>query len=91
MLADVYVQRRLVADDQQLLRRLRFAGIELDVAGLVRAAAFGKRSLDDIQIADALSWEQRSQLERDAPERLPLPSGRSARSSTVKTARSSHR
>ena len=28
MLADVYVQRRLGADDQQLLRRLRFAGIE---------------------------------------------------------------
>ena len=78
MLADVYVQRRLGADDQQLLRRLRFAGIDVDVAGLVRAAAYGKRSLDDIQIADALTWEQRSQLERDAPARLPLPSGRSA-------------
>ena len=78
LLADIYVQRRLGADDQQLLRRLRFAGLDLDVPSLVRAAAYGKRSLDDIQIADALSWEQRSQLERDAPARLPLPSGRSA-------------
>jgi ATP-dependent helicase HrpB len=78
MLADVYVERRLGANDRQLLRRLLFAGLDVDVAGLVRAAAYGKRSLDDIQIADALSWEQRSQLERDAPARLPLPSGRSA-------------
>ena len=78
LLADIYVQRRLGADDQQLLRRLRFAGLDLDVPGLVRAAAYGKRSLDDIQIADALTWEQRSQLEREAPGRLPLPSGRSA-------------
>ena len=78
LLADIYVQRRLGADEQQLLRRLRFAGLDLDVPGLVRAAAYGKRSLDDIQIADALTWEQRSQLEREAPARLPLPSGRSA-------------
>ena len=78
LLADIYVQRRLGADDQQLLRRLRFADLDVDVHGLVRAAAYGKRSLDDIQIADSLSWEQRSQLERDAPARLPLPSGRSA-------------
>ena len=78
MLADVYRQRRLGADDQQLLRRLRFAGLDVDVAGLVVAAAYGKRSLDDIQIGDALTWEQRSELEREAPLRLPLPSGRSA-------------
>jgi ATP-dependent helicase HrpB len=77
LLADAYMQRRLGADDQ-LLRRLQFAGVEVDVVGLVRAAAYGKRSLDDIQIAEALTWEQRSQLERDAPARLPLPSGRSA-------------
>ena len=78
LLAGIYVQRRLGADDQQLLRRLRFAGLDLDVPGLVRAAAYGKRSLDDIDIADALTWEQRSQLDREAPARLPLPSGRSA-------------
>ena len=78
LLAQVYLGRRLGADDQQLLRRLKFAGIDVDVPGLVRAAAYGKRSLDDIRIGDALGWEQRSQLERDAPARLPLPSGRSA-------------
>ena len=78
LLAEVYLQRRLGADDQHLLRRLKFAGIDVDVPGLVRAAAYGKRSLDDVQIGDALGWEQRSQLERDAPARLPLPSGRSA-------------
>ena len=77
LLAEIYLQRRLDAEDQQLLRRLKFAGIDLDVPGLVRAAAFGKRSLDDIRIGDALAWEQRSPLERDAPARLPLPSGRS--------------
>ena len=79
LLADAYLERLLDAEDQQLLRRLKFAGIEVDVPGLVRAAAYGKRSLDDIRIGDALPWEQRSQLERDAPARLLLPSGRSAR------------
>ena len=78
LLAEVYLERRLDNEDQQLLRRLRFAGIDVDVPGLVRAAAYGKRSLDDIRIGDALGWEQRTQLERDAPTRLPLPSGRSA-------------
>jgi ATP-dependent helicase HrpB len=78
LLADVYLQRRLDADDQQLLRRLKFAGIDVDIPGLVRAAAYGKRSLDDVRIGDALGWEQRSQLDRDAPARLSLPSGRSA-------------
>jgi ATP-dependent helicase HrpB len=78
LLAEIYLQRRLEAEDQQLLRRLKFAGIDVDVPRLVRTAAFGKRALDDIRIGDALAWEQRSQLERDAPARLPLPSGRSA-------------
>jgi ATP-dependent helicase HrpB len=78
LLADAYLERRLDAQDQQLLRRLKFAGLEVDVPGLVRAAAYGKRSLDGIRIEDALTWEQRTQLERDAPARLPLPSGRSA-------------
>jgi ATP-dependent helicase HrpB len=45
---------------------------------LARAAACGKRALDDLRLYDALTWEQRTTLERDAPPRLALPSGRSA-------------
>jgi ATP-dependent helicase HrpB len=77
LLAEVYLRRRLGDQDQHLLRRLRFAGLDLDAASLVRAAACGKRALEDVRLPEALTWEQRSQLERDAPARLTLPSGRS--------------
>jgi ATP-dependent helicase HrpB len=76
LLADAYL-RRLDDEDHQLLRRLRFAGIDADVRELVRSAAYGKRALKDVRLAEALAWGQRTQLERDAPARMALPSGRS--------------
>ena len=76
LLADAYL-RRLADDDRRLLRRLRCAGIDDDPAALVRRAADGKRALADVHLAEALTWEQRSQLQRGAPARMGLPSGRS--------------
>ncbi len=60
-----------------LLARLAFAGISIDVADLAQHAARGATRLRDIVLdEEQLSWEQRQQLARQAPERLTVPSGR---------------
>src|SRR4051795_10172017 len=41
--------------DEQLLRRLRFAGGDVDVAETIRAAAYGARSLDEVTLRSALT------------------------------------
>ena len=50
----------------------------VDVPALVAQAAVGVRSVDDIDLAAHLPWELRTRLEREAPERLDVPSGRTA-------------
>jgi ATP-dependent RNA helicase HrpB len=65
-------------EDTRLLRRLRFAGLASDLDGMVRAAAYGVRSLDDVRIARALTPDVVRSLDRDAPESLAVPSGRHA-------------
>jgi ATP-dependent helicase HrpB len=64
-------------EDTRLLRRLRFAGLEVDVASLARAAAYGAVRIEDVRIETALPADIRRALERDAPESLVVPSGRS--------------
>jgi ATP-dependent helicase HrpB len=77
LLASAYIARGLTAADEQLLRRLRFAGLEADVTGLVADAARHGRSLSDIDLEPALTWNTRNDLDRAAPKTLTVPSGRS--------------
>ncbi len=62
----------------QLLRRLRFVGADIDLPALVAQAASGVRSASDIDLAGHLPWDLRARLDREAPERLDVPSGRTA-------------
>ncbi len=83
LLGEAYLARGLRDADQQLVRRLAFAGLDLDAAMLVErlvsnAAAGVPRTLDDIEFAAYLTHDERRDLDRFAPERLPVPSGRSA-------------
>src|SRR5262249_46680623 len=78
LLAAEYLRRPRSERDEQLLRRLRFAGVHTDVDALTREAAVGKRSIDDLDVRAALAWNVTRDLERLAPERLPVPSGRTA-------------
>jgi ATP-dependent helicase HrpB len=55
---------------------LRFAGLDDGVAALASSAAQGKRSLNDMQLLDGLPSRSVHELERLAPERLTVPSGR---------------
>ena len=79
LLADAYAARGLSEADEQLLRRLHFAAIGVDVTSLLRAAANGRRALDDIDLRGALDRSIARDLDRRAPETIPVPSGRTAR------------
>ena len=79
MLAEAWLTRGPRAADEQLLRRLRFAGGDADVHEMVRTAAYGARSLDEVTLTSALTPTVLRDLDRDAPETLAIPSGRTAR------------
>ena len=61
----------------RLLRRVKFAGLGIEIADFVFAAAANASRVQDIVITeDVLSWEIRQQLARNAPATLTVPSGR---------------
>ena len=79
LLIEAWLRRDPNDSEQQLLRRLNFARIPLNRAELTRRAALTARTLDDIDLATALTFDERRTLERDAPEMIQVPSGRTAR------------
>ena len=79
LLAETWLRRGPGDADAQLLRRLRFAGAPVDTGALVRRAALPAKSVDEIDLASALTFDQRQLLERNAPETIDVPSGRTAR------------
>jgi ATP-dependent helicase HrpB len=76
LLTDAWLARGPGEEDQRLLRRLRFAGHDIDVDSAVRTAAYGVKRLDDIDLTHALAPDVVRDLDRDAPELLAVPSGR---------------
>jgi ATP-dependent helicase HrpB len=73
LLADAWRTRGWSDDEQQLLRRLRFAGITVDEDALRLAAAYGRRSIDEVELQTAVDTRQ---LDRLAPATFDAPSGR---------------
>jgi len=78
MLAEAWLTRGPQGDDAELLRRLRFAGLDHDLPALVARAAATVRRLDDLRLAAAVDGDVRRQMDRLAPATLPVPSGRRA-------------
>ena len=78
MLADAWLSRPHDAQTTQLLRRLRFIGADVDLRALVLGAASSTDTVDGIDLAAHLPRDLRPRLDRDAPERLTVPSGRTA-------------
>ena len=68
LLTDAWLARGPEADDQQLLRRLRFAGRPAGPGELIQAAAVGARTLADVSLRSGLPPEDRRALDRDAPK-----------------------
>jgi ATP-dependent helicase HrpB len=42
-------------------------------------AAIGRRALDELALSPAIGWDLQQRLDRLAPDRIPVPSGRTAR------------
>jgi ATP-dependent RNA helicase HrpB len=78
LLADGWRERGGSAEDNRLIRRLKFASVPFDLDGLVVAAARGMRSLSEVRLDRALRSDVVKALDHNAPETLPLPSGRAA-------------
>jgi ATP-dependent helicase HrpB len=76
LLADAWLARGPSDADRHWLRRLRFAGREVDVAEIIRRAVAGARTLDDIQLARILPADVLRALDREAPPAIRVPSGR---------------
>jgi len=66
-------------DDARLLRRARLAGLAFDWAALVERATVGRAAVADVDVAGALTHDERRALARAAPEALTVPSGRRVR------------
>ena len=79
LLAAAWLDRGPREEDARLLRRLRFAGHDADLAALLRVAAYGVRSLDEMRLDRALPPDVARAVDRDAPESLLVPSGRHMR------------
>ena len=79
LLASAWRSRPVDPATTQLLRRARFAGVELDLDTLVKQAAVSARTVDDISISPAVTRETFRRLLDLAPEGLVVPSGRTVR------------
>jgi ATP-dependent helicase HrpB len=79
MLAAEYLRRGPSEADEQLLRRLAFAGHVVEFGQLVRMAAEAARHLDEIRLADHVPADLARRLHTEAPTSLRLPSGRDVR------------
>ncbi len=78
LLAETWLAGTPRDHDLALLRRLRFAGLEVDLPGIVQQAAFGAVTVRDIDLAAHLPHDVRTRVDQAAPATLPVPSGRSA-------------
>jgi ATP-dependent helicase HrpB len=79
LLVDAYLSTPPSDADEQLLRRARFAGLDLDARTLAGRGAQGIRTLRELDLERGLTGAERQQLDRMAPLTIVVPSGRHAR------------
>jgi ATP-dependent helicase HrpB len=79
LLADAWLARGPGRADRQLMHRLTFAGLDVDIADAIRTAAYGARAIDELTLAGALAANVRREIDRLAPETIDGPSRRRIR------------
>jgi len=77
LLGNAWLAREHDAATTQLVRRLRFAAIDVDLPALVAQAAASARTVDEIDLEAHLSFELKRALADRAPHSIVVPSGRS--------------
>jgi ATP-dependent helicase HrpB len=76
MLRDAWLARPPDPRTVQLVRRLRFAGVDVKLELLAHAAALDASRVDEIDVEAHLPFEVRQAIDALAPSRLRVPSGR---------------
>jgi ATP-dependent helicase HrpB len=76
LLGRAWLAREHDAATTQLLRRLRFAAIDVDLPGLAGQAAASARTVDEIDLEGHLPFELKRALSDRAPASIVVPSGR---------------
>jgi ATP-dependent helicase HrpB len=76
LLVAAYLDAPQSARDEQIVRRLRFAGLDTDLRTIADRAAESARSLRTLDIMSGLTPPDREQLARLAPDTIVVPSGR---------------
>ena len=76
LLAEAWLTREHDAATTQLLRRLRFAAVDVDLPALVGRAAASARTVDEIDLEIHLPFELKRALDERAPASIVVPSGR---------------
>jgi ATP-dependent helicase HrpB len=79
MLAQAWLDRDRDADTERLERRAAFAGHALDLPALAESAAASAKGFKDLDITAHLPWAVKQAIDRDAPDSVTVPSGRSMR------------
>jgi ATP-dependent helicase HrpB len=79
LLAETLKRRGLGPEGETLGRRLRFAGLAVDLEARLRERLRGRTRLDRLELEALLDPGERGALERLAPETIPVPSGRRVR------------
>jgi ATP-dependent helicase HrpB len=79
LLAAAWRARGRDAATETLMRRARFAGVDIDLDTLSEMAAASARTVDELDIISALPWDVTRRLDSAAPDHLAVPSGRSVR------------
>jgi ATP-dependent helicase HrpB len=76
LLRDAWLAREPDGPTTQLLRRLRFGGIDIDLPALVARAAAAADTLDDVDVEAQLPYPTKRMLAEAAPASIVVPSGR---------------
>ena len=76
LLAGAWLAREHDAATTQLLRRLRFAAVDVDLSAIATHAAASARTVDDIDVASHLPFDLTRALAERAPASIVVPSGR---------------
>lgn len=79
LLVAAFLERGVTPEEERAASRLRFAGIELDLTAIAERACAGTTALPPLTIVSTLNPQDRRELDRLAPESIPLPSGRAAK------------
>jgi ATP-dependent helicase HrpB len=76
LLASAWLEEDHDEATTQLLRRLRFAEVDVELSELVRRAASSARRLDEIDLQAHLPYDVKKALDDRAPASIVVPSGR---------------